>query len=59
MITYNLDKSKPFSDEFVKQCLVDCVSVLYPDSRSKFETISLSRRTMVRRINLINDELTE
>ena len=57
MIAYNLAKrNKPFSDgEFVKQCMVDCASVLCPDVRSKFENVSLSRRTIVRRIDSISD----
>jgi hypothetical protein len=61
MVAYNLAKrNKPFSDgEFTKQCMVECASVLCPDVRSKFESISLSRRTIVRRIDSISDELTE
>ena len=67
MIAYNLAKrNKPFSDgEFVKQCMVNCASVLCPDVRSKFENVSLSRRTIVRHIDSISDvsdvsdELTE
>ncbi|KAG8239804.1 hypothetical protein J437_LFUL019402 [Ladona fulva] len=50
MIAYNLAKrNKPFSDG----------DVLCPDVRSKFENVSLSRRTVVRRIDSISDELTE
>uniref|UniRef100_A0A8C4X772 SPIN-DOC-like zinc-finger domain-containing protein n=1 Tax=Erpetoichthys calabaricus TaxID=27687 RepID=A0A8C4X772_ERPCA len=61
MVAYNLAKrNTPFSDgEFIKQCMVECLSVLCPDVRSKFESISLSRRTIVRRIDSISDELTE
>lgn len=61
MVTYNLAKrNKPFSDgEFIKQCMVECASILCPNVRSKFESISLSRRTIVRRIDSISDKLTE
>lgn len=60
MVAYNLAKrNKPFSDgEFIKQCMVECASELCPDVRSKFENISLSRRTIVRRIDSISDEFT-
>lgn len=51
--------SKPFSDgEFVKDCMVEAASVLCPDSKSQFENVSLSRRTVTRRIEVIDDELT-
>uniref|UniRef100_A0A0L8GHG5 Uncharacterized protein n=1 Tax=Octopus bimaculoides TaxID=37653 RepID=A0A0L8GHG5_OCTBM len=60
MVAYNLTKNKPFSDgEFVKQCLIDCASILCPDARRKFKTISLSRRTMAWHIDLISNKLTE
>ena len=39
--------------------MVECASVMYPDVKSKFESISLSRRTAVRCIGSINDQLTE
>ncbi|XP_047100828.1 general transcription factor II-I repeat domain-containing protein 2-like [Schistocerca piceifrons] len=60
IFAYNLAKrNKPFSDgEFIKQCMVECASVLCPDVKTKFESISLSRRTIARRIDLINAELT-
>ena len=61
MVAYNLAKSnKPFLDgEFIKQCMVECASVMCPDAKSKFKSISLSRRTVVRRFDSINDQLTE
>ena len=61
MVTYNLAKcNKPFLDgKFIKQCMVECVSVICPDVKSKFESISLSRRTAVHRIDLISNQLTE
>ena len=37
--------NKPFSDgEFSEQCLVGCVSVLRAEMKSRFDTISLSKR---------------
>ena len=61
MVAYNLAKrNKPFSDgEFIKQCIVEYASVMCPDVKSKFESISLSRRTVVRRIDLISNQLTK
>ena len=48
MVAYNLAKrNKPFLDgEFIKQCMVECASVMCPDVKSKFESILLSRRTL-------------
>ena len=53
MVAYNLAKcNKPFSDgEFMKQCMVECASVMCPDVKSKFESISLSRRTIMHHID--------
>ena len=61
MVAYNLVKrNKPFLDgEFIKQCMVECTSVMCPDVKSKFESISLSRGTVVCRIDSISDQLTE
>ena len=61
MVAYNLVKrNKPFLDgKFIKQCMVECASVMYPDVKSKFESILLSRRTVVHRIDSISDQLTE
>ncbi|XP_036357567.1 general transcription factor II-I repeat domain-containing protein 2A-like [Octopus sinensis] len=39
--------------EFIKDCMVDAVSVVCPEVKSKVEAISLSRRTIVRRIDAI------
>lgn len=49
MVSHKIDKhSKPFSDgEFVKDCMVEAASVLCPDSKSQFENVSLSRRTLL------------
>ncbi|KAI7789436.1 putative general transcription factor II-I repeat domain-containing protein 2-like [Triplophysa rosa] len=50
--------SKPFSDgEFVKNCMVETAAILCPGSKSQFEKISLSRRTITRRVEVIDEEL--
>ncbi|XP_023812089.1 general transcription factor II-I repeat domain-containing protein 2B-like [Oryzias latipes] len=50
--------SKPFSDgEFVKECLLDSVALICPETKSAFENISLSRRTVARRIEDIAGNL--
>ncbi|XP_049792521.1 general transcription factor II-I repeat domain-containing protein 2-like [Schistocerca nitens] len=61
MVAFNLVKrNEPFSDgEFIKQCMAECASVLCPEVKTKFESISLSRRTIARRIDLISDELAD
>ena len=61
MVAYNLAKrNKPFSDGmFIKQCMVECTSVMCHHVKSKFESISLSRRTVVRRIDSISNQLSE
>ena len=41
--------SKPFSDgEFIYQCLVETASLMCPDTKNKYEQISLSRITVTR-----------
>ena len=57
-VAYNLAKrNKSFLDgEFIKQCMVECASVMCPDVKSKIESISLSRRTVMRRIGSISDQ---
>ena len=61
MVAYNLAKrNKSFSDgEFIKQCMVECASVMCSNEKSNFESILLSRRTVVRRIDSISDQPTE
>ena len=50
--------SKPLSDgEFIKQCMVETAGLLCPDTKSKYEQISLSRRTVTRRIEQIDEHL--
>lgn len=60
LLTYKLAKaSKPFSEgEFLKECMVDAANILCPESKSKFENLSLSRRTVTRRVELIDEDLT-
>lgn len=60
VVAYNIAKhSKPFSDgEFVKKCLLDVAERVCPERRQKFEEVSLSRRTVARRIEAISEDLT-
>ena len=45
-------QKKSFAEaEFIKDCMLDAVSVVCPEVKSKVEAISLSRRTIVRRID--------
>ena len=61
MLAYKLAKhNKPFSDaEFVKECMLDAVDITCPYVRTKIEAISLSRRTIVRHIGGIAQNLSE
>ncbi|XP_067947134.1 general transcription factor II-I repeat domain-containing protein 2-like [Watersipora subatra] len=60
MLSFKLAKaSKPLSEgEFVKECMVETASVLCPESKDKFEKISLSGRTVTRRVELIDEDIT-
>ena len=50
--------SKPFSDgEFIKQCMVETAGLLCPYTKSNYAHISLSRRTVTRRIEQIDEHL--
>jgi hypothetical protein len=56
-----VNRSKPFSDgEFVKGCLVAAAEVVCPNKADAFKKISLSRRTVTRRLEelALNDEET-
>lgn len=59
LLTIKLAKtSKPFSEgEFLKDCMVETAGILYPESKNKFEKVSLSRRTVTRRVELIDEDL--
>ena len=53
-------QNKSFAEaEFIKDCMVDAVSVVCPEVKSKVEAISLSRRTIVRRIDAIAVNIQE
>ena len=60
VVAYNIAKqSKSFCDgEFVKQCMLDVADQVCPEQRKKFEEVSLSRRTVARRIEAIDEDLT-
>ena len=61
VLAYKLAKHNiPFSDaEFVKECMLDAVDITCLEVRTKIEAISLSRRTIVRRIGGIAPNLSE
>lgn len=41
--------SKSFAEgEFIKECMLEVCSILYPEKKNEFAKISLSRRTVVR-----------
>ena len=53
-------QNKSFAEaEFIKDCMVDAVSVVGPEVKSKVEAISLSRRTIVHRIDAIAVNIQE
>ncbi len=58
MLGFKLAKaSMPLSKgEFLKECMVETAGLLCPENKDKFEKISLSRRTVTRRVELIDDE---
>ena len=59
-VAYNIAKhSKPFSDgEFFKKRMRDVADQVCHEHRQKFEEVSLSRRTVARRIKAIGKDLT-
>ena len=61
MLAYKLAKhNKPFSDaEFIKECMLHAVDITCPEVRTKIEAISLSRKTIVRHIGGIAQNLSE
>ncbi|XP_059827475.1 general transcription factor II-I repeat domain-containing protein 2-like [Hypanus sabinus] len=60
MLSFKLAKaSKPLSEgEFLKECMVETAGVLCPESKDKFEKISLSCRTVTRCVELIDEDIT-
>lgn len=59
MLSFKIAKaSKPLSEgEFLKECMVETAGILCPESKDKFEKISLSRRTVTRRVELIDEDV--
>nr|KAF6360084.1 hypothetical protein mMyoMyo1_011042 [Myotis myotis] len=59
MLSFKLAKaSKPLSEgEFLKECMIETSGLLCPKSKGKFEKLSLSRRTVTRRVELIDEDL--
>ncbi|GBN24034.1 General transcription factor II-I repeat domain-containing protein 2A [Araneus ventricosus] len=60
IVPYNIAKNnKALSDgEFVKQCTLQVCDVLCPDKKNNFQTVSLSRKTVTSRIEVIDKNLT-
>lgn len=60
MLSFKIAKaSKPLSEgEFLKECMVETAGILCPETKDKFEKISLSRRTVTRRVELIDEDIT-
>ena len=53
-------KSKPYSDgEFLNECISEIVEILVPEKKSIIDNISISRRTVVRRINEMSENIQE
>ena len=61
MLAHKIAKhSRSFSEgEFLKDCMVETASILCPDDKSQFEKISLSRRTLTRRVEVIDEDLSD
>nr|KAF6360164.1 hypothetical protein mMyoMyo1_011117 [Myotis myotis] len=59
MLSFKLAKaSKPLSEgEFLKECMIETAGLLCPESKGKFEKLSLSRKTVTRRVELIDEDL--
>ena len=59
LLAFKLAKaSKPFSEgQFLKECMVETAGLLCPESKGKFEQISLSRKTVTRRVELIDKDI--
>ncbi|KAK2864294.1 hypothetical protein Q7C36_003448 [Tachysurus vachellii] len=61
LLAFKLAKaSKPFSEgEFLKECMVETAGLLCLESKVKFEQISLSHRTVTRRVELIDKDISQ
>ena len=51
-------RNKSFSDgEFIKDCLSHAADIIFIEQKQKFESIPLSRKTVVKRINQLSENL--
>ncbi len=59
IIAHKIAKNgKPFAEgEFVKECMIESMQILCPEKTKQFEKLSLSRRTIVRRVEDIGADL--
>ena len=59
LLAFKLAKtSKSFSEgEFLKECMVETAGILCSESKNKFEKISLSHRTVIHCVELIDEDL--
>lgn len=59
VVAYNIAKSnKTLSDgEFVKTCMLQVSEIMCPDKKKEFEAVSLSRKTITSRIEVIDKQL--
>jgi len=59
LVAFDIAKeSKAFCDsEFIKRCMIHVAEVVCPEKVKDFEKLSLSRRTIVRRVEDINQDL--
>ncbi|CAK1594088.1 unnamed protein product [Parnassius mnemosyne] len=49
---------KPFAEgEFIKECMLGVCGILCPEKKNEFEKISLSRRTVIRRIKMMANDI--
>ncbi|CAK1597751.1 unnamed protein product [Parnassius mnemosyne] len=49
---------KPFAEEeFIKECMLEVCGILCPEKKNEFEKISLLRRTVVRRIEMMANNI--
>ena len=58
-ISYKIaQRNKPFADgEFIKSCMVDAARLVCPEVQNKFENISLSRNTVMRRVQDVSKDI--
>ena len=59
MVSYKLAKrNKQFSDDdIIKKCMSDVAGIMCPEQKTKIDSIALSRRTVVRRVEKISDDV--